>query len=155
MKNEPDNQKFPWWAIPLIALASFRFEYHSENGSTFSYDGTTTAVLVIGIISLVMVFGITKAVQRTLKAHGLIDRLPRSRFWVLLPFSIIVPGIGYRAISDTGFSSKFTDEYVFHWDFRWGAHPWHLWLIFGILSIIFLHTAKLTLDEIERSAKKS
>jgi hypothetical protein len=155
MKTDTDDQKFPWWAIPLIAMASFRFESHSESGSSFSYDGTGTALLVIGIISLFMVFGVMKRVQRVLKSHNLIERFPRSRFWALLPFSILLPSIGYRALSNTGFSDEFSDKYVYHWDFRWGASPFHIWFIVGTLAVIFLHTAQLTLREIERSAKKS
>ncbi|MGF1530611.1 MAG: hypothetical protein ACFCU4_04560 [Puniceicoccaceae bacterium] len=155
MKKEAENQGFPWWAIPLIALASFRFEYHSENGSSFFYDGTGTAILVIGIISLVMVFGVTKRVQRVLKSHNLIERIPRSRFWVLLPFSIILPAIGYRALSGAGFIDDVSDKHVHHWDFQWGASPLHIWLVVGTLAIIFLHTTILTLTEIERKANNS
>ena len=135
-----------------MAMASFRFEHHSEDGSSFWYDGTGAALLVIGIISLVMVFGVTKRVQRVLKAHNLIERIPRSRYWGVLPFSILLPAIGYRAFSDAGFTDDFSEKYVHHWDFQWGATPLHIWLIVGTLFIIFLHTAILTLREIERSA---
>jgi hypothetical protein len=155
MKTDTEDQKFPWWAIPLIAMASFRFESHNENGSSFSYDGTGAAMMVTGIISLFMVFGVMRSVQRVLKAYNLIERLPRSRFWTLLPFSILFPSIGYRAISDTGFVSEFTDKYVHHWDLHWGASPSHIWFILGTLAIIFLHTAILTLREIERKANNS
>lgn len=155
MNANTDAQRFPWWAIPLVALASFRFEHHNENGSSFFYDGTRTALLAIGIISIVLVFGVTQGIQRALKAHNLIERVPRSRFWGLLPFSIILPAFGYRAISDAGFISRFSDEYVRHWDLHWGATPMHIWLIVGTLVIIFLHTVILTLKEIERSANNS
>ncbi|MEO1857487.1 MAG: hypothetical protein ABGY95_09040, partial [Rubritalea sp.] len=154
MKTDKEHS-FPWWVIPLMLLASFSYESHSEDGSSLSFNGTGSALLVIGIVSLVMVFQVTKRIQAALKAHKLIDRIPRSRFWPLLPFSIIFPAIGYRAISESGFKSKFTDEYLHHWDFRWGGADLHIWLIVGVLVIIFLHTVILTLAEIERTAKNS
>lgn len=138
-----------------MLLASFSYESHSENGSSLSFNGTGSAILVIGVISLVMVFQVTKRIQLVLKAHNLIDKVPRSRFWALLPFSIIFPAIGYRAVSESGFKSEFTDEYLRHWDFKWGGTDLHVWLIVGSLVIIFLHTVILTLIEIERTANNS
>jgi hypothetical protein len=155
MKDEPKSQKFPWWAIPLIALASFRFEYRWESGSSFTYDGTATALLIIGVILAVMVFRVTKRVQEVLKARNLISEVPRSPLWSLLPFSILLPAIGYGAISQKGFTDPFSHKYVRHWDFHWGATPLHVWLVFGTLGMIFLHTAILTVKEIERSTNDS
>lgn len=155
MKDEPKTPKFPWWAIPLIALASFRFEYRWESGASFRYDGTVTALFIIGVILAVMVFGVTKRVQEVLKARNLISEVPRSPLWSLLPFSMLLPGIGYRAISHEGFTDQFAHKYVRHWDFHWGAAPLHVWLVFGTLGMIFLHTAILTVKEIERSTNGS
>jgi|GEM_PF-5657502 len=157
MDTDMNTQKFPWWwwAIPLMLLASFRYEHHSESGSSFWYDGTSTAIMVMGIASLVMIFGITKRVQSVLRAHNIIDNLPKSRFWILLPLSIILPGIGYRALSETGFKDDVADKFQYHWEFNWGATPLHGWLIAGSLAVIFLHTVVLTLSEIEGKANRS
>lgn len=154
MKCIIENQKFPWWVIPLMALAAFRFEYHTEAGSSFYYDGTGIALFIIGIVSLVLIFGVTKQIQRVLKARNLIERIPRSRFWILLPLAMILPAIGYRAFSDSKVVDPFSEQTVYRWDFHWGDTSLHLWLILGTLAIIFLHTVILTLQEIERSSPK-
>jgi len=152
MKTTTDEQKYPWWTIPLLALASFQFEYNWEEGAQFSYNGTETALIVIGIISITMVFNVQKGIQRVLKAHKFIENIPRSRFWMLLPFSIILPAIGYSAVSEVGFTDERSGDYLYQWDFCWGSTALHIWLILGTLAIIFLHTIILTLHEIERTA---
>ena len=148
--NTEKEQSFPWWIIPLMLLASFSCESHSESGSGFSFDGTVLAIWVISVMSLIMVFQVIERIQLALKALNLINKISRSRFWVLLPFSVI----GYR-VSEGGFKSEFTDEYLRHWDFKWGDPDLYIWLNVGSLVIIFLHTVILTLREIERTANKT
>ena len=151
MKTDKE-QRYPWWIIPLLLLASFSYEYNQEDGSQFSYDGTNLALFAMVIISLGMVFAVLKRLQAALKAHNLIEDMPRSRFWPLLPLAIVIPLIGYRAVSKESFTSKYTDEYTPNWDFQWGSSDLRLWLVVGALLIIFLHTIIITIREIEKTA---
>lgn len=149
-----DKQRSPWWAIPLIALASFRYDYHWESGAHFHYHGMNLAIPVICIIAIVMIAGIKKRVQSVLRTHKLIEHIPQSRLWMLLPFAIFMPACSYRSVSGPIITDT-TGEHFFHQvDFNWGGGDKHIWFILGTLLIIFLHTTMLTLREIERSPSK-
>ena len=144
--------KFPWWAVPLVGLASVSFEYNTPT-SRLTYNGFGVAIGLLAIIMLFMSFGVLDGIQKVLIARRQMLRSVSSRYAALLPFVIIVPGIGYRALSDrmiTGMAEK--QAYV--WDFQWGGSPLHVWLIGVFIAFLFLHTLLQIIKEVLRTAEK-
>lgn len=145
--------KFPWWAIPLVGLASFSFEYNTPT-SRLTYNGFGIAIGVLAIIMLFMSFRLLNGIQKVLLARKQMVQSVSSRFAVLLPFVIIVPGIGYRALSDRMIEGA-AEKKVYAWDFQWGASPLHVWLIGIFIAFLFLHTLLLIIREVLHTAERS
>lgn len=151
--DRPDKKAgFPWWTIPLIALASIRFEYNTESGSQLQFDGMRTFLLVLTIVAISLLIGIIKKGQRVLLVRGLISQIPQSRFWMALPLVVFLPAIGYRSVSGLLSPDDPNQPYHYQWDFQWGAHPLHIWFIVVTIILLILHTTSLTIKEMERTA---
>ena len=146
--------KFPWWAIPLICLASFSYEYNGA-ASRSTYNGCGMAVGLLAIIMIFISFSLLDGIQRILLAKKQMMKAVGSRYAMLLPLVFIIPGIGYRALSDKTIKGIMGDKEVPVWELQWGTSPLYGWLIGSFIAFLFLHTLLLIIQEVQRTAEQS
>lgn len=129
-------------------MCSFSFETNS-NTSSFNYDGIPVALGVIIIISIILIFRITKITQDILLSYKLINQKVKSKYDKLLLLVIIIPAIGYTARGDS--LKGIMDKTVPSWFFKCGNSEVHGWLILSFLLFMILHRITLILQEIKRT----
>ncbi|GEM_PF-3202188 len=126
----------PWISIFLLLLACIHWEYHGET-SSISLPGLSGGLVVLGIVALVVLYRIYKALKNVCATHGIDTKRFHSKYDVLIPIAVI-PVLGHAIWYGPTAGSHLQGGAEYRWTFEWGDSNWGAAFLVVLVSVVYL-----------------